>query len=263
MDRDRVARAIPVLSRFADRVVGLADEVLSQRVKCDVDSDHLGFMGLCFLAEQRNHLQAIRCLASSGLGRTSGLIARAMVEGLALLRWAEGDSERAERWRVFAYIVDFRTMMKDLEAGRQVERNTQARIAQMLEVHGEQFLSPKAKKACRDGKPLPNDPYVRQWYEPSIRDIFRYVKGEQLYEHIYRAESEKAHWSVSSLGRNVRPAGRGVIYAGDTSPEDIATASAVGFQALLETLQDVDAHLNLGKGKAIENLKQEYIRSVT
>ncbi len=241
-------KAIPVLHQYTGKLITLVDTILSTEVKCEIDKDHFGFMARCYLGEQRNYLEAIRQLVPSGLGRSAGLIARSMVEGLALLRWAAREPSRPLQWRTYALVVDWRLMKREESAGQQVETARKARIEQDISQYGGQFLSPRAIEKKKHGKPLPKDPYVREWYAPSsVWDIFKEVKGKALYECIYRSESERTHWSVASLGQNVFRSEEFVSYAGDSSPEDSATVLAVGFQALIETLEDVADHLNLAR----------------
>lgn len=260
-DAEKATEAIPILNRYVGKAMELAEAILSADIRCDIDEDHFGFMALCFLSEQVGYLRAITKLVQRGLGKPAGLVARSMVEGMALLRWSGANPDRPKRWRLYAWISDFRTMRRDEKAGKAIDAQKKAGIEGTLKVHADQFLSSKARKNKDAGKRLPEDPYVRSWYEPnSLADIFEQIKGAKpLYERIYRTESERTHWSVGSLGRNIRRTERGVTYAGDSSPEDDATALAVGFQSLVETLLDIDEHLQLGRGGEICSLRDRYV----
>lgn len=259
---ERAVNALPALNRYAEQATRLAEGLLSREIHCDIDNDHFGFMALCFLGEQAGYLRAISELVQRGLGKPAGLVARSMVEGMVLLRWAQADPDRPLRWRLYVWIVDFRTMMRDTEGGMAIKPQQKARIEEALRAHGDQFLTSKARKNRDTGKRLPMDPYVRSWYAPnSLSAIFNEVEGaaKPLYEFIYRAESERTHWSVGSLGRNVHRTEKGVVYAGDSSPKEEATALAAGFQALIETLQDVDTHFKLARSDVIRKLRDEYV----
>lgn len=263
MDENKASQDLPILDRFADEVVKLAEEVLDA-VRCNAASDDFGFMACCFLAEQVSYLRAIRELTSRGLGRPAGLIARTMLEGLALLHWAKADPKRSLRWREYVVVADYRTMLRRKETAKEVDPKQEAKVRAAAQQFGSQLLTPKAKKAQAACQPLPQDPYVRSWHHPySAADIFGQVEGATaLYDHIYRAESEKAHWSIAALGQNLRHTPGGMVYAGDSSAQDSARVLAVGFQSLIETLTHVDGHFELRRSKDISSLRGRYVASL-
>ena len=261
---EQASAALVVLRSYATKATRLAEDLLESNIRADFDDDHFAFMAMCFLSEQTGYLEAITKLVENGLGKPSGLVARSMLEGMALLRWARADPSRPLRWRSYAWIADHRTITRDEESKKAVDPQRKVRIEEALKVCGDQFLTDRARKKKKDGTRLPKDPYVRSWYDPhSVACIFEQVKGLwPLYENIYRAESERTHWSVSSLGKNLHQTSGGFVYAGDASPSEAATFLAVGFQALLETLVDVDDHLNLGRNDQICDLKNRYVREL-
>lgn len=263
-NEQKAAKALPALNHCGRQATTLTEELLAGDIRCDIDNDHFGFMALCFLSEQVSYLRAITELVQQGQGKPAGLVARSMVEGMALLRWARADPSRPLHWRLYALIVDFRTMKQAAVAGNAIDPQLKVSIENELTAHGDLFLTKAAQRDRDAGKRLPEDPYVRSWYAPaSLATIFQQIQGARpLYEYIYRPESERTHWSVGSLGRNIRRTEKGVSYAGDSSLGEAATALAVGFQALIETLQDVDAHLKLGCGDGIRGLRDEYVANL-
>lgn len=257
-DRSKAFRHLPSLISFSDELIGLAEDILGRDIRYS-ETDHLGFMALCFVSEQVEHLKSIRVLVDHGYHRDAGLIARSMMEGLCLLLWAAKDSpSRPLLWRSYAYVEDFRLMKRKEAAGESIEPARRTEIEKMLNQYGGQFLTKKARKAQREGKPVPTDPYRRTWGGRPVDQICDEVQGRLLYEHIYRGMSELIHWSPRGLGTAITRNGQGVTYSG-VSPENAATALAVGFQALLQSFEILDEHLQLGEMQRLNQLRERYI----
>ena len=53
----KAERDLPNLLRWADKMIAIDNEILG-KTKVSED-DHLGFMALCFLSKQINHMQSI------------------------------------------------------------------------------------------------------------------------------------------------------------------------------------------------------------
>lgn len=258
---EKAVRALPALHSFATEATQLAEELLVSEIRFDVDNDHFGFMAMCFLGEQVSYLEAITKLVEQGLGKPSGLVARSMLEGMALLRWARADPSRSMRWRSYAWVTDHRAMARVMKSGNSIDLQQKTHIEEALKIQGDQFFSPKAKKKKAAGQQIPNDPYVRSWYAPnSLASICAQDQSAKLlYENIYRDESERTHWSVASLGRSVHRNEGGFVYTHNAHPCDDATFLAVGFQSLLEVLLDAEEHLGLGRNSDICDLRNRYI----
>jgi hypothetical protein len=257
-DGSKAIRHLPSLISFSDELIGLAEDILGRDIRYS-ETDHLGFMALCFVSEQVEHLKSIRLLVEHGHHRDAGLIARTMMEGLCLLLWAAKDSpSRPLLWRSYACVEDFRLMKQKEAAGESIEPAQRAKINKMLKQYGNQFLTKKARKAQREGRPLPVDPYRKNWSGRPLDQICDEVQGQLLYEHIYRGMSERIHWSPRGLGTAITRDGQKVTYSG-ISPENAATALAVGFQALLQSLELLDEHLQLCEKRRLNQLRERYI----
>lgn len=250
---------VPGLLKFTGELLALVQGIWRHPIRYS-EEDHLAFMALCFVAKQVEHLTSIRTLVESGQARDATLIARSMMEGMCLLLWAAAQpSVRPLLWRSFAYVEDFRLMQEEQTAGKSIDPAEQALISQGLNLHGEQFLSKKARKAREEGKALPRDPYRPTWTEKNVSQIFDEVKGQLLYSQVYKPVSKWTHWGVGSIGGIIRRDAQGVRYSFQSSPADAATALAVAFQALLQSFELLNQHLQLIKASDVEDLRVHYI----
>jgi Family of unknown function (DUF5677) len=220
------------------------------------EDDHFAFMCLSYVSKQKTHIKSILALTES---RDSGLIARAMLEGMCHLLWAAHDpTARALQWRAFAWILDWRLMQAQIKAGEPIDNSRRVTIEKVLQQYGDMFLTSKARKARRSGSSMPDDPYFKEWTGHSIREIIEEVGGQELYLKLYKSFSAWQHWSPAGLANAInRESGR-ILYSSG-SPSDTATALAVGFQCLLQTLEVADKHLQLGGATKIAELRNDYI----
>jgi hypothetical protein len=255
-DKDQKADArIPGLCLWLNKLLALANETIDNATYCE--DDHLAFMALCFLSKQIDHIRSILALIPS---RDVILIARSMIEGLCQLLWAARDPDVLPlRWRTFAWVHDWRIMQAKTEAGESIDPERRAAIQEALRVFGDQFLKGRARVGVGPGEPLPADPYHKVWNAGyQIRQICESVGAEDLYRKLYVPFSDWQHWGPGGLGAAIhRQAGR-IVYS-SLRPTDAATALTVGFQCLLQTVEVVDRHLDLGLAAKITDLRDGYI----
>lgn len=250
----KAQKDIPDLRRWVNSLLTLANK-MTKNVKYS-ERDNFAFMALCFLSKQVDHMMSILALNQS---RDVGLIARSMLEGMCQLLWAAKDPEpRALRWRTFAWVHDWRIMQGQITAGETVDATLRTSIEEALRQHGNQFLTRKARKARDRGDPLPNRPYHDNWTGVSVKKIFHEVKGEVLYQKLYGPFSDWHHWSPGGLGAAIARQTNHVFYS-QVSLEDSATALATGFQCLLQTIEVLDKHMQMGMAASIAKLKDGYI----
>src|SRR4051794_5958090 len=79
-----------VLRRLVNRLLDLAPQLLAR----DLQTKHADYLGnmICFISRKLiEHTRSILVLTDEHLDRDAALIARTMLESLALLKWAEGD----------------------------------------------------------------------------------------------------------------------------------------------------------------------------
>lgn len=252
---ERAEKNLPGLHEWVDRLLTLANKTLADIQYSD--EDHLGFMSLCFLSKQIDHMQSIVTLIPS---RDVNLIARSMIEGLFQLLWAAKEPGTFPiQWRAFACIHDWRAMQARVALGETATPEQRTAIENGLLKHGDQFLTKKAREAQKQGNLLPPDPYYPNWRcGQSIQQICESVGGETLYRKLYGPFSDWHHWGVVGFAEVIVRQENGVVYS-SMSPTDSAAALACGFQCLLQTIELTDKHLNIGLASKISELQNGYI----
>ena len=251
----KAKRDLPSLRQWAKRLLALSkNEFVNLKYS---ENDDLGFMILCFLHKQTDHMQSIIALIPN---RDTILVARSMIEGLCQLLWAAREpAVRPLQWRAFAYVHDWRLLQQKIALGEKVPTKDRAAIERGVKKYGDQFLKNKAKEAKKLRKPLPPDPYHDNWRcGTSLQQICKSVGGADLYRSLYGPFSDWHHWGVGGLGESIKRGRDGVIYT-PLSPADLASAVASGFQCLLETIQIADKHFSLGIESKISKLRDGYV----
>jgi len=254
----KAQRDIPGLRRWVNELLVLLREMMQEPVSY-TEEDHFGFMALCFLSKQIEHISSILILVDNEQGRDAELIARSMIEGLGQLLWAANDAQRrALRWRAFAWIHDWRTMNAQNAAGEPVDQNRRAEINTALAQYGDQFLTRRARRHRQTDMPLPSDPYCQNWTGHNYSQILDSVQGQPLRQKLYKPFSAWHHWSPGGLGAAIVRDCNGVTFP-PPSPAASATALATGFQCSMQTAELVDSHLGLGFHTRIADLREGYI----
>ena len=248
-------RDLPALRQWVDKLLALANAMMDNVQNSE--DDHLAFMGLCFLNKQIDHTKSILALIPN---RDVILISRSMIEGLCQLLWAARDPDVLPlRWRVFAWVHDWRVMQAKIAGGEPVDPERREAIEAALREYGDQFLTAKARKDRDKGATPPADPYYKDWRTGrQIRQIFESVKGEDLYSKLYEPFSDWQHWGAGGLGKAIGRNGNRTVYT-SLSLTDAATALAAAFQCLLQTVEVVDERLDLGLTSKISELRDGYI----
>jgi len=255
---------IHALESFAQRLVLVIRQILDAPPPHRDDQDAVALMAQCFTRKEAAHLRSILALVRAGQYRDAVLIARSMIEGVALLTWAAREpSTRPALWRKFAWIEDWRLMQEQVRSGEllgPLERNT---VEEQVLKFGDHFFSRAAQDALRAGASLPADPYWPYWHEgKSVAKIFQELRGVPLYQSVYGATSRWIHWSPRGLGAST--GGDGDHPDGEAGvPECAAAALAAGFQTALETATRLDAHLHLGFAGRLSELGDEYVRHLS
>ena len=211
---------------------------------------------VAFCWKQEDHADAILTL---GRHRDVQLIARSMIEGLCQVKWAAQDPDtRAERWRQFAWIHDWRLLQRDERADKPVPLETEKRILQGVAQHGHLFLKGSArKKKEKAGR----DPYVRHWSGRSVAELCEEVKGERLYEWPYASFSDWHHWSPGGIVPAFKEEGRKVTFDRATAHE-VLPSFAVAFQCLYETIELANSSFALGADQDLEEIREGFLRDL-
>jgi hypothetical protein len=249
---------IPNLIHFVDELLELSD-AMTQRAKFD-GMDHLALMSLCFVSKQIEHLRSIRILVDAKQYRDAGLIARSMIEGLCILLWAARKPQsRPLRWKSYAWVEDYKLMLKKEKAEEKVDPAYRSKIIEQLGIYGKEFLTQEAQKKQSSRSPLPIDPYRNKWIDQNVYEICKEVEGDLLYEKIYRETSQWIHWTIKGMSSAIHQKDMEFVYI-NASADMGATALASGFQSLFESTKLLDLHLTLGSGDKLDNLLNDYIK---
>lgn len=252
----KALKDIPYLIRFVDELLELTD-TMTQRAKFDV-MDHLALMSLYFVSKQIEHLRSVRILVNAKQYRDAGLIARSMIEGLCILLWAAREPQnRPLQWRSYAWVEDYKLVLKMEKAKEKVDPAHKSRIIEQLRIYGSEFLTPKAKKKQNNHLPLPKDPYRNKWVDQSVYEIFKEVEGDLLYEKIYRETSQWIHWTIRGMSSAIHQKDMDFIYT-NPSADMGATTLASGFLSLFESAQLLNSYLTLGFDDKLDSILSGY-----
>lgn len=132
----RASKDKPILRAFAERLLRLAAEVTRPPLPYD-EHDHLGFMALCFVSKQMEHLRSVCMLIAVGRDRDAALIARSMVEGMGLLLWAaRKPTERPLLWRSSVWVEEWCQLQTKEAPGEDIETSRKLDIQAQLDRYG-------------------------------------------------------------------------------------------------------------------------------
>lgn len=149
-------------------------------------------------------------------------------------------------------------MLKKEKAGEEVDHAYRSRIIEQLGTYGEEFLTSNAKKMQDNNLPLPRNPYRNKWIDLNVYERCKEVKGDLLYEKIYRETSQWIHWTVKGMSPAIRRDDLTFRYCTNTSADMGATALASGFQSLFESAKLLNIHLKLEFNDKLDNIITEY-----
>jgi len=253
---EKCQQSLNGLEEWINKLLDLADEILKS-AKCS-DNDHLGFMALCFLSRQVDHIQSVIRLVPN---RDATLIARSMIEGLCQLCWAaQTPIELPLKWRTFGYVHDWRRQQIKINRGESITPDQQASNEIGLKKYGNLFYTKEARKAVSQNLPLPLDPYHRDWKcGMQIKQICDCVNAGDLYQEVYKSFSEWHHWDTAGIGEALSWNNNKVTFS-SLSPSNSAMALAVGFQCLIQTIELTNNHLSLARELQIAIIGDGYIK---
>ena len=237
----------------------LIERTLADTIQCKEDDD-LGFMAITFNAKQAEHLGSLATLIAHQQFFDAGLIARTMVEGVALLAWAsKAPAERPAKWRAYSVVFDLQWMTEQQETGGDIPEDYESLLLDQLAVLGKQFLK-KGKGDQDTGDP---QAYKSRWHldetgkTVSVTDILNDLDSPALVD-VYADLSCWIHWNARGLGAALtRKDGR--IRIDFASPEYGNLAMVAGFLSALVSVQVLDDHLNLGVAEELVQLKDAFL----
>jgi hypothetical protein len=248
--------------RFYAVELGTLAYEMQQHAKFKED-DHLGFMELTFVSKQLEHIKSVCKLADADQYQDASIIARVMVEGLAILYWANAaPKERPLNWRAYIWIDQFRRSY-----GKPDYPEHKAEIELMLKTYCRQYLKPEFK-----GKPqneITPDNYRINWrwdenqeakfVKIAITEIFKETGLKDLYEKFYIPASGWVHWDSISMAEAIHRGADGSVTWGAETKYMGAVALASGFHALFGSAQLLNEHFSLGFSDRLKKLYEDYI----
>ncbi|HEY4218045.1 MAG TPA: DUF5677 domain-containing protein [Gemmatimonadaceae bacterium] len=209
-----------------------------------------------FHAKQLHHVEGILRLESHA---DTALLARSMLEGLCLLKWAAQEPvTRPLTWRAFSLVIDWRTLRKDVAVGVPEADAKVHQLEERIAEHGDDLLNSKAIDSRSRGVPPPSDPYVKTWYKPQLRQIFEAVGASELYDGPYYQMSEWHHWSAGGLAQAMRFDDQMMSFS-PRSPMIQTASLANAYQCLAETAQLVDEHFELNAAAEIAEMINAFV----
>jgi hypothetical protein len=237
---------VPFLRDQVEKALALAN-ASSREVPVREDDD-FGFMTMQFLYKQMQHAESVLLLVPS---RDSGLIARTMIDGLYQLLWAyQAPQERANRWRTFSIIHDWRTIQGQLRLGISVDtadiRHNEARLAEIGSIH-----------RIQNPKPNTPDPYYKNWRGGVSLSEMASAVDRELYDGPYSELSDWEHWGVGGIGDSISRAD-GRVTVSPTSERVAGLSLLAAFQCLLQTLEVADICFDLKIKHVLEDMGHSF-----
>ena len=247
------------LRAFGRELLRAAQQISGSQIQCR-ESDDFGVMAILFTAKQTVHYETIHVLIESNGHSDATVIARVMLEGMALLEWASADPEdRARKWRAYSLVFDLRTLRTKQKRGEAVPLQDERELLSRLQTHGPMFLKPGSSEQDT-GVPTA---YRTRWHfdrsgkSLRISDIVGSIEDPNLLP-LYDALSNWIHWNAPGLANGIRRDGDRVRIRWD-SESDGALALAAGFQALYGTVRMLDQHFALEHADQLKEIRDRYV----
>ncbi|WP_141699107.1 DUF5677 domain-containing protein [Candidatus Thiosymbion oneisti] len=252
---------LPILLHHAKQLFEYCDEALSDTIKMK-ESDHFGFMILCFVFTQFEHFRSVITLIEAGSFSDSTAISRMMLEGMAILHWVKNNSpeEKALLWRGFALVTDYKTIQEMKKKGENYDPSYEDELLARIEELGSPYLTKKARNTGIDSV---SDPFQDTWLitesgqKITRGEIFREAGGDDLYS-LYSDFSQWAHWTPKGLGHSIKRRPEGVTFDAQ-SFNSAAQACSVATHSMGHVMNILDEHFKLALESSLEQLKTEYL----
>lgn len=240
---------IPKLHSYAVELADLTREMLP-KVRHE-EYDHLMFMTSTFVCKQLGHTKSVLTLVDSGQHADALSIARVMVEGLAILLWANVEpNERPLNWRAYVLIDQFKRSV-----GQPDYSEHQEYLETMLDKYCRNYLYKDYKN--KPQREITPDSYLSNWRRDkdndknklntiTIEKIFDAVGLKDVHDGFYDPASGWLHWDSFSMAQTIeRKADGGIICGIDKKYMGVQAISNAIF-ALFGSTRLLDEHLKLG-----------------
>jgi hypothetical protein len=248
------------LRRFTDELLTIGQTVFRDRVKCP-DADHLGMMSITFSAKQAEHMLSVQTLVDARRFADASVIARVMLEGLALLIWSNrAPDERPRAWRAYSLVFDLQTLRSKQATGMMLDADVEQDLLDRLTHEASQFLR-------QGGDPTDPASYKARWHLDDegkglrITDILKDLNDPKLVD-LYGELSNWIHWNAKGIGSGLKRDGD-LVRIDWSAQYRGALALAVGFQSLFQSLEVLDSRLHLGYAEKLDDLRRRYVAALS
>jgi Family of unknown function (DUF5677) len=254
---------LPILHKYAGAFFQLIEPEFSKSIKLS-ESDHFGFMALCFTHKQIEHARSLGILVDAQQYSDAAILARVMLEGLIYTLWARLEkTDRPLAWRSFALVSDYETLLKAKNRGEQVDKMVEQALYERLAEEAKRFLT---KSAIKQGVENFTNPYQKCWNvdkEGRRIELSEMVNeiGDPLLKELYDDLSQLGHWTVRGIGPLLRRSENGVKINFNSSVS-AAQACAVCIQSLGATSKAAAEHFNLPLLPKLDELFKEYLTAL-
>lgn len=251
---------LPILHKYAGAFFQLIEPQFSRTIKVS-ESDHFGFMALCFTHKQIEHARSLGILIDAQQHSDAAILARVMLEGLIYILWARLDKDdRPLAWRSFALVSDHETLLKAKSRGEHIDEMTEATLRERLAEEAKRF---RTKSAIKQGAENFPNPYQKSW---NVDKDGRKIElsemvieiGDPLLKELYDDLSQLGHWTVRGIGPLLRRSENGIKIDFNSSVS-AAQACAVCIQSLGATSKAAAEHFNLPLLPKIDELFNDYL----
>jgi Family of unknown function (DUF5677) len=251
---------LPVIHKYAGALFNLVEPAFSKSVTLK-ETDHFGFMALCFVHKQIEHARSLGILIDSKQYTDAIILARAMLEGLIFILWARLDKvDRALSWRSFALVSDYETLLAMKKRGEKVDKNFEKKLLDRLSAEAGRF---RTKGAMKHGTENVENPYQKYWHVDGngrrieLTEMAQEI-GDPLVKNLYDNLSQLGHWTVRGIGPLIRRGNNGVKIDFD-SHSNAAQACAVCIHSLGATAKAVAEHFEMNIELEIDKLFNAYL----
>ncbi len=258
------------LSDFCQQLIDHCNSIQSSPLSAPSD-DHRGFMIATFAARQLDQLHGIGYLIQGESHAQAGILARSMLEGFALLYWANAKAERALRWRAHCLVHDLQLLRQKQKDGEHIEPGHESELIERLRSDAQVFLKPKKRKQVTEqvlGNP---SSYQSTWHVDdngthlTISSIIEGLEGGdgQDLRALYRSFSKYVHWGIEGFAAYLSRTPSGYSMDIQSEPRDALGAMAMGFQSCIQTFLLLAVHFKLsGDLESLSALKDEYVKAM-
>jgi hypothetical protein len=240
---------LPFFKEMCQQLYELVDQMVPKELI--LNGDDFGFMALCFIGKQLEHMKSVLTLGKEGLYRDAALIVRSMIEGHAQLAYADNDPKRLGRmWREFSAVTSWRKLQIHLRMGRPVDPKSRQNVEAIMQKSGVQFQSKTAR--IRDG-------YWTNWANLSYSRMIRDMGADIIADLVYGPFSEWHHWSPEGVGAALQVDPDSTYFSAPSEVEG-AMCFANAFQWLFQMAFIVNDHFKLGSENALNTLRDAYLK---